>query len=273
LLAILRTVLVNTVLFNPVELPAQVRRLSRWIQMATLVQAFVLLGMAEEVWKASIGFSAVLLALGGGALVVGAFYERMVDRSAFPQAFARHTSSEEEALGRRGPKQRLGRIMASIQFGFAALFAVAVFSMSRDASKILPALATHSEQPPGVPSWLAPVAWAGLVFFVALTFMWTVTAAEMWRKPVPMARAFRRWFLYFLVPDTMVAFGGLRRNQFPDRRKAAGQHCLRVLRLPGPARHPHGSIADCGQPGSGRVPLAPAKLNALAAAEGVCAER
>jgi MFS family permease len=163
--------------------------------------------MAEEVWKASIGFSAVLLALGGGALVVGAFYERMVDRSAFPQAFARHTSSEEEALGRRGPKQRLGRIMASIQFGFAALFAVAVFSMSRDASKILPALATHSEQPPGVPSWLAPVAWAGLVFFVALTFMWTVTAAEMWRKPVPMARAFRRWFLYFLVPDTMVAFG------------------------------------------------------------------
>jgi hypothetical protein len=49
--------------------------------------------------------------------------------------------------------------------------------------------------------------WAWLVWFVALTFVWTVTAAEMWRNPVPMARAFRRWFLYFLVPDTMAAFG------------------------------------------------------------------
>lgn len=207
LLTILRTILVITVLFNPVELPAQVRRSSPWIQIATLAQAAVLLAMAEDVRKVSVGFSGVLVALGAGALLVAGFYERMVDRSAFPQAFARHTSSEEEALGRRGPKQRLGRMMAAIQFTFAALFALGVFGISRDAPRILSALAAPSQKQSGVPSWVAPVLWAWLVLFVVLTFVWTVTAAEMWRRPVPMARAFRRWFLYFFVPDAIAAFG------------------------------------------------------------------
>jgi len=205
-LTIVRTILVITVLFNPVELPAVVRRASPWIQVATLAQAFVLLGMAEEVRKTSIGFSGALVALGAGAVLVAAFYEQMVDRSAFPQAFARHTTSEEEGLGRRGPKQRLGRTMASIQFGFAALFALGVFGMSRNAPRMLSALTAPSQQLPG-PSWVALVWWIGLISFVVLTFVWTVIAAEMWRRPVPMARAFRRWFLYFFVPDSIASFG------------------------------------------------------------------
>ncbi len=207
-LAIMRTMLVNCVLFNPPELPALVSRFSRWIQTATLAQAFVLLGMAEEVRRASIGFAGALMALGGGALLVGAFYERMVDHAAFPQAFARHASEEERlGLAQRGAKQQLGRLMAAAQFGFAALFAWIVFGISKDAPKVLAVLASPSQRSPDVPSWLAPVVWAGLILFVVLTFVWTVTAIEMWRRPLPMARLFRRWFLYFFVPDSVAAFG------------------------------------------------------------------
>ncbi|MCI0402758.1 MAG: serine/threonine protein kinase [Acidobacteria bacterium] len=207
-LTIMRTILVNFALFNPQELPGQVKRFSPWIRIATMVQGFMLLDMAGEISKTHLALPALLAALGSGAFLVAAFYERMVDSGAFPQAFARHTSSEERlSLAQRGAKQRLGRIMASIQFCFAGLFALGVFGMSRDAARLLSALAAPSQQQTGVPSWVAPMLWAGLVLFVVLTFVWTVTAAEMWRRPLPMARAFRRWFLYFFVPDSIAAFG------------------------------------------------------------------
>ncbi|MGH9554350.1 MAG: hypothetical protein ACRD2Y_00885, partial [Terriglobales bacterium] len=203
-LGILRTILVNFTLFNPQELPAQVRRFAPWIQVVTLVQAFMLVGMAGEITQAHPIWAALLAALGAGAFLVAVFYERMVDRSAFPQLFTKHESGEEMLA--RG-KQRLGRIMASAQFCFAALFALGAFAMSRDAARVLSVLADPALRQPGIPGWLAPVIWAMLVLWVVLTLVWTVTAFEMWRSPVPMARVFRRWFLYFFVPDSMVAFG------------------------------------------------------------------
>lgn len=204
-LSIVRTILVNFTLFNPQELPAQVKRFAPWIQVVTLAQAFVLANMASEISGAHFMLAALLAALASGALLVAAFYERMVDRSAFPQLFAKHESDEEKlALA----KQRLGRIMAAAQFPFAVLFALGAFALSRDADKVLAALASPSRPQTDAPTWVFVVIWVMLILYVVLTFVWTVTAVEMWRRPVPMARAFRRWFLYFFLPDAAAAFGG-----------------------------------------------------------------
>ncbi len=346
-LTVVRTVLVNFTLFNPQELPAQVKRFAPWIQVATLAQAFLLAEMASEIFNAHFPLAALLAALASGAFLVGAFYERMVDRGAFPQVFAKHESEEEKlalakrtqflrlaggqiaflillvvplATGRldlkqvfqelrvvslsalgpallalvllggvvalgvsagelwRGelsavrnfrrwfvlyalldllgigiwvdqmlwgvpalpgimvlailavlpfgqlrrarellgsdvegpaltPAAKLGRFMAGLQLCYAAFFALGAFAMSKDADKVLSALATPSSQEAGMPAWGLRLFWAMLILWVVLTFVWALTAAEMWRRPVPMARAFRRWFLYFFVPDSIAAFG------------------------------------------------------------------
>ncbi|MGH9580860.1 MAG: serine/threonine-protein kinase, partial [Terriglobales bacterium] len=107
-LCVVRTILVNFTLFNPQELPAQVKRFAPWIQVVTLAQAFVLADMASEIFHTHFLLAALLAALASGAVLVAAFYERMVDRGAFPQLFAKHESAEERlALAKRTQFLRL----------------------------------------------------------------------------------------------------------------------------------------------------------------------
>ncbi|MGH6630298.1 MAG: serine/threonine-protein kinase, partial [Burkholderiales bacterium] len=199
-LGILRTILVNFALFNPQELPVQVRRFAPWIQVVTLVQAFMLEGMAGEIAQAHPIWAALLAALGAGAFLVAVFYDRMVNRSAFPQLFTKHESAEE--ILARG-KQRLGRIMAAAQFFFASLFALGAFAASRPAHEAV-TMRVKSEDS----TWLLFTSWGLFALFVLLAIVWAVTAVQMWRRPVELSRTFRRWMLYFLLPASLAVMIG-----------------------------------------------------------------
>ncbi len=189
-LTIMRTILVNFTLFNPQELPGQVKRLAPWIQIVTLGQAFVLLDMGLEMGQENDALAALLAALGMGALLVAAFYERMVDRGAFPQIFAKHDSAEAKlALAQRSQFLRL----AGGQIAFLLLLILPLGTGRLSVKQILQGIGSDFSFPALARAGLAVLLLAGAVAL-------GVSAGELWRGELGAVRSFRRRFvLYFLL--------------------------------------------------------------------------
>jgi predicted Ser/Thr protein kinase len=182
----LRLMLFNTALFNPADLPEQVRRLSPWVRGISVSHLGLLMLMGGLIFEQHNFWGALLLGLGVAGLLLVFFYEPMIDRAAF--GVMRSESGEHRA--RRAAMQRL----AASQLAYAIVLFVPVGAGKLSVEEFMGFNG-------GALTWtrLAMLGY-GLTAMVGGAAL-AVNATETARGNAEMVRSFRRFFAAFLLME------------------------------------------------------------------------
>jgi len=198
--ATLRLYFVVTGAFSPQALAAEVRRWSWIVKWATAAFWVFFAVLSTLTIEARPGVSAFLLGFSLSGFIVACMVEPAIERNAFPHAFTPRPDSP--------PGQQLGRVMAGAQFLLAIMFASSAWRLSFLAGEVVQRWAASDPRQSGTPPAESFLLFALFLLLVLLAVVWVATSWQMWVSPVPMARTFRRWIVYFLVSDYLAVMFG-----------------------------------------------------------------